>query len=706
MRRRFLLLAWKTKPYIRLLSGMMSSHSMADRGVAEWISSTLDIPALSLEPSSWREMGIDPSRLFLLEMRCSPTEGDGDELPLQCGEMALTFERSEPMVARPSRQQTSTPFIPEAVSGGRQQTSSEETESRKCSHRSGAMSDPSSSGGSLDDTSQMDGECARRASAAKVGSSSVPRMTRPMTSKPSLERRGSTPTPRKSERSSSSTSRESGSTSSLSHSVMGPMGSEFQVSLLNLTQSVRMPFSLDTCQETATERATHEVEVDTGEQPPSARRSFLVLLYLPNAPEAWLRASGGIRASLERASKEERSTSDRSGSSPFLTGIALPWSRAITDGRWCGRLIDLVAEPSTTSPSKRTNPTLQEVLSSTTVSHFQRRVFDEVKKTLDTCGQVFSESSKKSDQLSFFARTSPLICELASTQSSRTWNAWVTTLRQECLLRGVSVRPISENVYSGSVEEEAHFPTPTATPYGTSQNEGENVPHKRPSKGTPSIETAAKIGILPTPQAHDAKSSPGAQARERGGFMSSLSAAVLPTPRNTRGAMCSEASESEGDRNSPGLAYIVANTVLPTPRAAEAEHSGRTKIQEGHQKGLVEVVITTFQEREFLPTPVVSDSFGGRNATDETGWETTEKNGKERHSGTTLSDVAYSTGVGHPSLSSCRNTRGKGGKLNPEFVEWMMDVPIGWTDYRGSATRSFRRWLLEHSLSCSRNSME
>lgn len=425
--------------------------------------------------------------------------------------------------------------------------------------------------------------------------------------------------------------------------------------------------------------------------------------------------------------------------------------------------------------------------------------------TLDTYGRAFVESSKRSPQLSFFARTSPLIYESASTSSARTWNAWVTTLRLACSQRGVAGRPTSENVYSGSVEEEAHLPTPTATPYGTSQNEGE-VEHKRPSKGTPSLETAAKrgllegnlsamptptaqpgtghvrgdgkwvptletaakMGALPTPQAHDAKSSPGAEARERGGFMSSLSAAVLPTPRNTRGAMCSEASESEGDRNSPGLAYVVAHALptpqayskqdsnqpgltpldikvrgmygneplptptvndskndggpsqherntralnalaskgaLPTPRAAEAEHSGRQTIQEGHQKGLVETVISTFKERGSLPTPTAMDGKGARNATDETGWATVEAQGgkcregegKERHSGTTLSDVAYSTGVEHPSPSSSHEKSGKGGKLNPEFVEWMMDIPTAWTDYRVSVTRSFQSWLLGH----------
>jgi len=105
-----------------------------------------------------------------------------------------------------------------------------------------------------------------------------------------------------------------------------------------------------------------------------------------------------------------------------------------------------------------------------------------------------------------------------------------------------------------------------------------------------------------------------------------------------------------------------------------------------------------------LPTPTRMDGVGARNATDETGWATVEAQGgkcrggegKERHSGTTLSDVAYSTGV-EPQSPSSSQEKGKGGKLNPEFVEWMMNTPTEWTDYRVSVTQSFQLWLRVHS---------
>lgn len=46
-------------------------------------------------------------------------------------------------------------------------------------------------------------------------------------------------------------------------------------------------------------------------------------------------------------------------------------------------------------------------------------------------------------------------------------------------------------------EHGALFPTPTATPFGTSQNEGQ-VAHERRTRGTPSLEHRARHGSLPS----------------------------------------------------------------------------------------------------------------------------------------------------------------------------------------------------------------
>jgi len=37
-----------------------------------------------------------------------------------------------------------------------------------------------------------------------------------------------------------------------------------------------------------------------------------------------------------------------------------------------------------------------------------------------------------------------------------------------------------------------------------------------------------------------------------------------------------------------------------------------------------------------------------------------------------------------------------GGKINPQFTEWMMGWPIGWTDLRPLGTDKFQSWLQQH----------
>lgn len=37
-----------------------------------------------------------------------------------------------------------------------------------------------------------------------------------------------------------------------------------------------------------------------------------------------------------------------------------------------------------------------------------------------------------------------------------------------------------------------------------------------------------------------------------------------------------------------------------------------------------------------------------------------------------------------------------GGRLNPQWVEWLMGWPIGWTDLQPLETGRFREWLAQH----------
>jgi len=88
-----------------------------------------------------------------------------------------------------------------------------------------------------------------------------------------------------------------------------------------------------------------------------------------------------------------------------------------------------------------------------------------------------------------------------------------------------------------------------------------------------------------------------------------------------------------------------------------------------------------------VPTPTATDSKGSRNAT-----ANRKKPSNSHNSGTTLTDFVtlYPTPKasdwkrqGSPAeyrRNSLDLPAAAGGKLNPQWVEWLMGVPVGWTD--------------------------
>ncbi len=102
------------------------------------------------------------------------------------------------------------------------------------------------------------------------------------------------------------------------------------------------------------------------------------------------------------------------------------------------------------------------------------------------------------------------------------------------------------------------YPTPTASSYGSSQNEG-TVPHDRPSRGTPSLETWARR--WPTPLASDAS---GGGSFKRGNLTLTGAAQQWPTPTATdaRGSRRSTAATAEWKSN-PGTTLTDAALLFP-----------------------------------------------------------------------------------------------------------------------------------------------
>ena len=173
------------------------------------------------------------------------------------------------------------------------------------------------------------------------------------------------------------------------------------------------------------------------------------------------------------------------------------------------------------------------------------------------------------------------------------------------------------------------LPTPTATEYGTSQNEGK-VPHKRPSRGTPSLFTMARKNLWPTP--------------------------TVKGNHNKK-----ELSDKAGD----GLETAVKR--WPTPRAQSA--TGPRRSPRAGKEGIdLQTAVQLF------PTPSATD------------WKGAGKKGELRD----RLDYAVERG----STKSKKYDRPPdGGQLNPTWVEWLMGWPLEWTDLKPLAMDKFRSWL-------------
>ena len=147
-----------------------------------------------------------------------------------------------------------------------------------------------------------------------------------------------------------------------------------------------------------------------------------------------------------------------------------------------------------------------------------------------------------------------------STVSSATWPKSGSIRSSSMYLR--PKRQARPTVAKGSSYSRNEYPTPSATPYGTSQNEGK-VAHKRPTAGTPGLETWAKN--WPTPAATDWK---GESQFAKHGRPHRTSDAVANWATPTAG----DAKQS-GSRNAPGSAAHQGTSLTDMIRTGDS--SGR-----------------------------------------------------------------------------------------------------------------------------------
>lgn len=127
-------------------------------------------------------------------------------------------------------------------------------------------------------------------------------------------------------------------------------------------------------------------------------------------------------------------------------------------------------------------------------------------------------------------------------------------------------------------------------------------------------------------------------------------AQMWPTPNASDGAGGPGNSGRDG-----GLNLRTAVKQWPTPRSSEAEHPSRKSNNHNGQKGLAEAV-------NMYPTPTTRDWRSGTGAQPRAGHARP------------LTDVI-------------------GGQLSPDWVEWLMGWPIGWSSLEPLAPDAFTTWL-------------
>ena len=176
------------------------------------------------------------------------------------------------------------------------------------------------------------------------------------------------------------------------------------------------------------------------------------------------------------------------------------------------------------------------------------------------------------------------------------------------------------------VTEYGLLPTPTATPYGSTNNGQRADGSTYRTAGMPSLETMARRSLWPTPTADDAKSSgsrntPGSKAHP--------------------GISLTDAVRGDGGTGRKEL--------WPTPHGMCAPNK--------HPAGPSGIELGRAVNRTQCPTPSAND------------WKGSSRPGQRRRQ---LTDPAV--GVIQA-----------GGSLNPTWVEWLMGFPLGWTDLGASA---------------------
>lgn len=158
----------------------------------------------------------------------------------------------------------------------------------------------------------------------------------------------------------------------------------------------------------------------------------------------------------------------------------------------------------------------------------------------------------------------------------------------------------------------------------------------------------------------------------QGGMPLGMAARMWPTP--TVQDAKNNAGPSQWKRNSDPLNVAVKR--WPTPRASDGKGAATFAAAEkwAHRANLPEAV--QLDARGMWPTPTASDATGGPGSSGRQGGDNLR------------TAVRYPTPRATRGGSATETVQQMGitGQLNPQWVEWLMGFPAGWTDLEPSET--------------------
>jgi hypothetical protein len=318
-------------------------------------------------------------------------------------------------------------------------------------------------------------------------------------------------------------------------------------------------------------------------------------------------------------------------------------------------------------PSQRTSfeTALTLLLEDTRASRFQQQGSALAPKTPDTSGPTSSTTSMQLDLFDASLKTSRDTSALDSEKSLATWKAQVTTQRGAYSARLKSAHRIRE---SGSIL----WRTPSAQESGITIDRLQTKDGQPPSLGERMYDKVtgrtAQYGLSQQVAVVQTWLTPRASDTGRGEKNETFTKRMGDRTGNVYQSLPSQVHAREAKHN-------LWPTSWATPRTTDAQGGGSPLNEKGRRITLSDPTKTyggklSDQVRHW-PTPAARDYKGRSGA------------GRQERRGNPSDTLPNAVGN---YLIPTVGDKNKVGHLNPDWVEWLMGVPTGWTDLGSWAT--------------------